>query len=1288
MNVGELLVRLGLDMADFRRGMNHVRDEVSVTNKALNGLKTVIAGVVAGVGIASGWKWLVSGNAQMEQYRQTLNIVMKDTQKAGELLEWATKFAAKTPFEIPEIIESTVRLQAYGIEARNVLGDLGDMAAAMGKPLTQAMEAVADAQTGELERLKEFGITKDMLASKAQEMYNQEIVNSKGQITNMQMMNNALTAIIRDRYHGAMEAQSTTLNGMISNLKDWLGTAGRILGQNIFEKTKAQLKELLTTFNNLSDSGQLEVWGKRLGDVFGSAIDITSKLFNFINDHSTAIKAAILGVASSFIILKFAMITTAIVEGLTFAFVAAREALVMYRAGISLATIAQWAFNSALLANPMYWVVIAIGALVAAAYALYKAWVNNWGGIQDKTKAVASVIVSFFNRMIISIATGFNQLKRKVFSLLSGIMSAVAPVVGLIGKIAPGFEAGFDKAQSAVNSKIDDIDLKLQELGVSAQVAGEKLSNAMSSVKTSFMPKAAEASTAKPPDVDTGDLPKLEAEANAAAEAVSGLGNSMDGLGGSAGSAGGKASKAAEDTRAAWEKTADKLGVGLQILQAEYDIAAAKMGENATETDKLSLKSAHLSKQLELQKQIVASVAQGYDEAKASKEATAEETQKLELRLTQERKSQAELEKEIRSTNSALDEQGKKMKDLTKNVQETAGKYRQDLTKALEDYQKKVEDVNKKLIEDEQKATQEYQKAVDSRAKSLMDWVGLFDSIPEPKEVSGLDLLGNLDDQVSAFRDWQANLQTLAARGIDQGLISELEQMGPKASSEIAALNSLTDDELQQYVLLWQEKSSLATQQATSELTGLKNETESKISELRSNAAAQLTEYANDWENKNREIRENTVKELEKLVEEAQKLGAAFAAALTGAISTALPDLSGTLNISDTDQVGEAADQRQVVINEAKAQASQHVAIVQSEVSSLLQSWSDAGNQLSSKQNEIKAQSIATWQEVQQRLSALWQKTNADLVKGWTDNRNFIYDILGQVDTRFQVTVNYATNWGSNLIGNLISGIASRRTDLTNTLESVAQEISNYLGFSSPTKKGPGSNADQWMPNLVGMMTGDLQGGVPLIRGAVSQLAAQMAKLSGIESVVTSRIEDLKTPELPKLPDAPPAEYQAKANVERTDSVTQEVETNTAAIEATTPTIDVPTIMPDVELQTAEVEVLTGSLQEDIATIFKSVAALFTRAVKDISFSSNNSGGQASGLTKLKEDIEYQASRFSATPNELLAKLRAPAVNVDAPVAALTGSAGNVFNIDITGSNAEEIWEQLERELQRHGVRW
>ena len=1029
-----------------------------------NTVSTAIKGLIAGITIKGAWNWLVSGNAQMEQYRQTLNVVMKDTQKAGEILEWATKFAAQTPFELPEIIEATTRLQAYGIEAQKVLGDIGDMAAAMGKPLTQAMEAVADAQTGELERLKEFGITKQMLIAQAAEMGKGEIVNAQGQITNMQAMNDALIAIIRERYNGAMKAQSTTLNGMISNLKDWLGSAGRILGENIFENVKTQLDELLVSTERLSDSGQLETWGKRIGAVF-------TGLFNalkWVKNQSDILIPVLGGLTASFVAMKVVSAVTTLMNA--------------YRNSVIVTTIAQQGLNAALRANPIGIVITLIGLLVTAAIALYRAWVSNWGGIQTKTQAVASAIVAVANRMVISIATGFNKLKRAVFSLLEGILNAVAPVVSVIGKIAPGFEAGFQQAQAAVSNKIDDIDLQLQELGASALEASGKLSAALSDVRATFKP-------------EWGDLKRLDAEITQPyaevgidTEAIDVATESFDNLGKSAGGAGEKASKAAEDTRAAWETTADRLGIGLQILQAEYDIAAAKMGDNAGEADKLTLKHAHLTSQLELQKQVVAAVNEGYEQSVAAKGATSEEAKKLELRLMQEKKAQAELEREIRDTNDAIEEQGQRLKELVGEVQDVASKYRNDLAKALEDYQKKVAEVNKKLADDEEKLMQDYRKSVESRAKSLMDWVGLFDAIPEPKQVTGQDLLGNLQGQVAAFRDWQSNLKSLAARGVDEELISELEQMGPKASSELAALNTLTDDELQQYVLLWQEKSSLATQQATSELEGLRVETQVKIGELRANAAAQLAEYAKEWEQKNREIRENTVKELEKLVEEAQKLGAQFASALTEAIATALPGLAGVFTPPETGQADEAADQRKGVIGEAKTQATQHAAIVQNEVSTLLKSWADASNQLSAKQNEIKTQSITTWQEIQQKLSALWQKINADLTKGWTDNRNFIYDILGQVDARFKATEGAATHWGRNLMSNFISGIESMQGRLADTLLAISMEVESYLGFHSPTKKGPGRKADTWAPNMVQMLSSGIQEELPLLQTASEQL--------------------------------------------------------------------------------------------------------------------------------------------------------------------------------------------------------
>ncbi|MFS0780098.1 hypothetical protein [Bacillus sp. 1P06AnD] len=162
------------------------------------------------------------------------------------------------------------------------------------------------------------------------------------------------------------------------------------------------------------------------------------------------------------------------------------------------------------------------------------------------------------------------------------------------------------------------------------------------------------------------------------------------------------------------------------------------------------------------------------------------------------------------------------------------------------DYLTKVQTLNQQLIDEEKKLNDEYDKALEDRAKSLYSFVGLFDEITK-KSVSGTTLLKNLQDQVSAFEDWQRNLAELAAKGIDQGLLAELQDMGPKAGAEIAALNSLTSDQLTQYVDLWKAKNQLAKEEALKELSSLKVETAQKIEELRADAAVKLLGYQEEW---------------------------------------------------------------------------------------------------------------------------------------------------------------------------------------------------------------------------------------------------------------------------------------------------------------------------------------------------------------------------------------------------------------------------------------------------------
>lgn len=223
---------------------------------------------------------------------------------------------------------------------------------------------------------------------------------------------------------------------------------------------------------------------------------------------------------------------------------------------------------------------------------------------------------------------------------------------------------------------------------------------------------------------------------------------------------------------------------------------------------------------------------------------------------TEERK-QAErevyrLKKEIHSKLTAIND------DYANKVQETNRRLIEDETRLNEEYESKIADANQRLIDGERQLTSEYENAVADRTRALVGFAGLFDKVNKSNEVSGSELMDNLKSQVDTFKDWSANIQLLASKGVDEGLISELKEMGPKAAGEIAALNTLTDEELSEYTGLWKEKNELARIQAVSELEGLKQDTQSKIDELRSQTTIQLEAYNAEWTTKLNKLRDDT----------------------------------------------------------------------------------------------------------------------------------------------------------------------------------------------------------------------------------------------------------------------------------------------------------------------------------------------------------------------------------------------------------------------------------------------
>jgi tape measure domain-containing protein len=165
---------------------------------------------------------------------------------------------------------------------------------------------------------------------------------------------------------------------------------------------------------------------------------------------------------------------------------------------------------------------------------------------------------------------------------------------------------------------------------------------------------------------------------------------------------------------------------------------------------------------------------------------------------------------------------------------------------------KRQRDELKKEISTVSLLQKKYEEGSDERKAADDRAVKAKESLVKVEEelITGDELLSNLTSQVHAFELWQKDIKNLSKKGIDDGLIKELEAMGPKSTKQIKALLMLSEKELEKYVFLWQVKHKTAKDQAVDELEYLKTETITKISEINSESAIELNKYKVMWADK------------------------------------------------------------------------------------------------------------------------------------------------------------------------------------------------------------------------------------------------------------------------------------------------------------------------------------------------------------------------------------------------------------------------------------------------------
>jgi NADH dehydrogenase/NADH:ubiquinone oxidoreductase subunit G len=183
--------------------------------------------------------------------------------------------------------------------------------------------------------------------------------------------------------------------------------------------------------------------------------------------------------------------------------------------------------------------------------------------------------------------------------------------------------------------------------------------------------------------------------------------------------------------------------------------------------------------------------------------------------------------------------------------------------------------------------------------------------------VTAQTLIENLQSQEEAMQLYTDNLNALYARQLPDDFLESIRDEGVDATQEIIALNSMTDEQLANYVEMWQNLNKQAQEQATIDLSGLKEETVTQIEELTNTANDELATLKKTYE-----------KNLKELGTTAKKTAASSGSKTTKALANAVK--KGTKEVTNN-----VAALKNSVLSQLNALASSAASIA-SEISSTL----------------------------------------------------------------------------------------------------------------------------------------------------------------------------------------------------------------------------------------------------------------------------------------------------------------------------------------------------------------
>ncbi len=312
----KLNVDIVAQLKEFNKSMTELKSEVNDVNKSISQSndetvkstkkmgsafsevgKTMAAVFTVDLLVNLGKK-ILDTTVEFQKMEAVLTTALGSNSAAKAAMDQIVNFASSTPFQVNELTDAFVKLSNRGfIPTMDEMRRMGDLASSVGKSFDQLTEAILDAQSGEFERLKEFGIKASAQGDVVQFTF-------KGITTEVQKSDKAIQEYLLglgnlEGVAGSMEAISKTTGGQISNLEDNITQLFKNIGDSSSGFINWFIKDLNNVISTMRNFGEVVELMNPFKTLSESSEEARTYLLK-VNDSTDDLQRTIKDVASEF----------------------------------------------------------------------------------------------------------------------------------------------------------------------------------------------------------------------------------------------------------------------------------------------------------------------------------------------------------------------------------------------------------------------------------------------------------------------------------------------------------------------------------------------------------------------------------------------------------------------------------------------------------------------------------------------------------------------------------------------------------------------------------------------------------------------------------------------------------------------------------------------------------------------------------------------------------------------------------------------------------------------------